>query len=154
MVASLACVAKSSLSADDIGTLFGQVCTTAKTCVGIATNATSGSYGAYSMCTAPDKLSYALNSYYSQNGKGSSACDWGGKAQVVSPQATNSTCSSLLGQVSASGGSSTGGGTAAASSSTGAALPGYGRFDVGKSELGVVAAVGLAMMVGAGMVVW
>ena len=102
------------------------------------------------MCTAPDKLSYALNSYYTQNRKESSACDWGGKAQVVNPQ-TNSTCSSILGQASASGGSSTGGG-AAASSSTGAALPGHGRFDVGKSELGVVAAVRLAMMVGAGMV--
>lgn len=136
MVASLSCVANSDVSPDDYGQLFSQVCGYgADNCAGFDSHANNGSYGAWSMCNATEKLSYAFNQYYEAQNQDSSACDFGGSAATQAPQSAQGACASLIsaagtdgsGQITgvqatgisqASGGS---GGGAAASSSTGAA---------------------------------
>jgi hypothetical protein len=60
MVQSLGCVAKSSVSDKDISSLFSFICAKAD-CGGVSTNGTTGIYGAYSMCTASQRLSWAMN---------------------------------------------------------------------------------------------
>lgn len=86
MVAASACVPADGLSADDTAALFGTVCGLAPAaCAGISANATTGTYGNFVMCTASQQLANALNSYYTAQKKAASACDFGGKAKVVSP---------------------------------------------------------------------
>lgn len=64
-VSTLTCVASSSVTDEQIGDLFSQVCgyNSGKPCVGIATNTTTGTYGAFSMCTSPSITSTRLFSH-------------------------------------------------------------------------------------------
>jgi len=62
MVKSLGCVAKSSVSDKAIRDLFNIVCGQANSdCSAITANGTSGTYGAFSMCSANERLSWAFN---------------------------------------------------------------------------------------------
>jgi len=62
MVKSLGCVAKSSVSDKVIGDLFSFVCgQTNSDCSAITANGTTGTYGAFSMCSANERLSWAFN---------------------------------------------------------------------------------------------
>ena len=125
MVASLSCKASSSISSEQIGTLFGQVCgyNNGRACAGIARNTTTATYGAFSMCNATQQLSYAFDAYYKQQNSASTACDFGGMANVVKASAA-STCSSVLAAASSgttssgSSGSGSGSGSGAAASSS------------------------------------
>jgi hypothetical protein len=160
MVTSLGCVAKSGLSGKDISDTFDYICGQDNAaCTGILANATTGAYGAYSMCSASQKLSFAMNQYYSHHSNAATACDFSGKAQTQTGT-TSSACSPLVSQAGDAGtgtvtsfpsSAGTTGGAAAASSSTGAAgvltIP---RFDVGLMSLGIY--VTAAMMAGAGIV--
>lgn len=103
MVSSLSCVAASNLSDEEVGTLFAQVCgyNSGSSCKGIARNTTTGTYGAFSICNATQQLSYAFDAYYKEQSSASTACDFDGKAQVVSAKAQGS-CSAVLQSASAS----------------------------------------------------
>jgi len=151
MVASLSCQAVSGISAEDIGTLFSQVCgyNNGRPCAGIARNTTTGTYGAYSMCSATEQLSYAFDAYYKEQNSASTACDFGGQASVVKASAASS-CSSVLASASAgtnsgsgSGGSNSGG---AASSSTKSEAGSLMGASLG---FGWIWAVGMSMFAGA-----
>ncbi|XWW92817.1 hypothetical protein V2A60_000744 [Cordyceps javanica] len=78
MADSLECVVDDSLDEKSYGDLFGNVCGNAKICAGINGVTKLGNYGAYSMCTPKEKLSFVLDAYYQANGKSSSACGWKG----------------------------------------------------------------------------
>jgi hypothetical protein len=159
MVSSLSCVAKTGLSGNQTATLFNEVCGLDKNaCLGITPNATTGVYGAYSMCDSYSKLSFTFDQYYSSQNKASTACDFGGNAKTQTGSKSSS-CSALLGQAGVSGtgtvttvptGTGAASGSSSASSSKGAAgavtIP---RFDMGLLHLGAyLLAAGAA---GAGM---
>lgn len=167
MLSSLSCVAKTGLSGNRTAEIFDYICGADKNaCIGINANATTGTYGAYSMCNAYQKLSFAINAYYNNNKKAASACDFNGDAKTVSASSA-SNCSSVLsaagtagtGSVTAvptgsggSSGSGTGSGSSSSQSTTQSAagattIP---RFDVGLLQLGVY--IVTATLVGAGMV--
>ncbi|KAH8889255.1 glycolipid anchored surface protein [Thozetella sp. PMI_491] len=124
MVQSLQCVMSTSVKAESMGSIFGTVCgLDAKACDGIASNATTGTYGAFSMCSGAQQLNHVLNQYYVNQGKSKSACDFGGQAQLLSSaQSLNSTCTAVLQQTSTSGtgtSSSSGGSSSSGSTSGG-----------------------------------
>lgn len=88
MVASSSCVPSDAVASDatKIGSMFSTVCgLDATACKGIASNATTGTYGEFSMCNATQQLANALNTYYTNQKKASTACDFSGQAKVVTP---------------------------------------------------------------------
>lgn len=96
MVKSLGCVAKSSVSDKAIGDLFSFVCGQANSdCSAITANGTTGTYGAFSMCSANERLSWAFNMYYDANGKSTQSCDFNGNA-TTQTAATSTDCKSTL----------------------------------------------------------
>lgn len=167
MLGSLSCIAKTGLSGNRTAEIFDYICGADKNaCIGINANATTGTYGAYSMCNAYQKLSFAINAYYNDNKKAASACDFNGDAKTVSAS-SGSNCSSVLsaagtagtGSVTAvptgsggSGGSGTGSGSSSSQSTTKSAAGAttVPRFDMGLLQLGVY--IVTAILVGAGTV--
>ncbi len=164
MVSSLSCVARTGLTGNQTADLFNYICGQDNgACTGINANATTGVYGAYSMCNAYQKLSFAMNKYYLDHNKAADACNFSKNATTQSPSPASS-CSAVLSAAGTAGtgtvtaiptgaGSGTGTGSGAAqSSSKGAAgsltIP---RFDMGLLQLGIY--VVAAAMAGAGMVI-
>jgi 1,3-beta-glucanosyltransferase GAS1 len=156
MMASLSCVVKPDTSENDYGTLFNQVCGYGSSiCAGFAANASSGTYGAYSVCNSTEQLSFAFNQYYLSQNKADSACNFGSAAQTQASASATGTCSALLNQAGTAGtGSVTSSPTAGpASSSSHKSTAGtvtIPRFDFGLLTLGLY--VSLVAMVGAGMI--
>jgi hypothetical protein len=164
MVKSLSCVADSDLSSSTISEQFSYVCgLDSSLCDGINGNATTGEYGAYTVCTSSQQLSFAYNQYYLSQSKASTACDFSGNAKTQSAS-TAGTCSSLLSEAGTAGtgtvtsnptGSAGSTGTGSSSSSTSTKTGAAGalvvpRFDVGILQLGAyVVAAGMA---GVGMI--
>lgn len=162
MMASLDCTVNADIDAEDIGKQFSYVCgQDPESCTGIQHNATTGEYGAYSMCSAQQKLAFAFNQYYTRNKKDSKACDFSGNGKTQK-SSVDAKCKPLvdaagtagLGTVTAkptSGGSAaTGGAASETSDSAGMAVR------VGDINMGMVSMAGYVMaavMVGAGMVV-
>jgi len=162
MVSSLSCVANTGLSGNDTATLFSSVCGMDKNaCNGITANATTGVYGAYSMCDPYSQLSFAFDQYYQTQSKASTACDFDGNAKIQSGS-VGSSCKAILGQAGTAGtgtvttiptgtGSSSGSSSPASTSKKGAAgamtVP---KFDMGLLHLGAYVLV--AGIAGAGMI--
>ncbi|EHA56882.1 hypothetical protein MCOR27_006430 [Pyricularia oryzae] len=96
MTKSATCAPSSSLSEKDYGEIFSFICGAGDSCKGINGNATTGQYGAFHGCDSKSKLTYALDQYYKSQRNSATACDFKGKATVVTPQQAASTCSSLL----------------------------------------------------------
>jgi len=156
MVDSLSCVYTSN-DEDSYQNDFNYICgEDSKYCDGIARNATTGDYGAYSGCDPKDQLAFVANQYYLGENKRSDACSFSGRASVQSAK-TASGCSSLLkaagtdgsgdvptatgkGTASVTGGSGSGG-SASSSGSDGAAAsvnaPGF--FAYGGLAMGAYA---------------
>ncbi|KAL4780251.1 Glucanosyltransferase-domain-containing protein [Aspergillus varians] len=98
MEKSLTCVAKSDISGKKLSSTFSTVCgyEDGKFCEGVNGNATTGVYGAYSVCTPEQQLSFAMNQYYEAQDDSSDACDFDGAASSQSTSEPTSACSSLL----------------------------------------------------------
>lgn len=165
MQESLSCVVSDSVEPKQFAELFGTVCGYGESvCAGINTNATTGEYGAYSMCHAKQKLSFAMNRYYQQQkeaGNGANACDFDGAATKVSASQPSGDCKKLLkqagknGQGNVSGGGSSGGGSGggdSSSSSSGAASPMAAPRAVNAGVGQIVLYVGSAMVAALGMI--
>jgi hypothetical protein len=153
MYASLSCVPSSSLAQKDFGDIFGYVCSESPdACAGISGNATTGVYGAYSMCNATQQLGYVLDQYYKAQNSASTACDFDGKATLQSA-ASDSSCSSALASASAAATGTRGTSGGAASTSSNAAVPrGPVKAVFGLADMAMGLYVLVAMGVGAGMV--
>jgi 1,3-beta-glucanosyltransferase GAS1 len=96
MLTSLSCVASNGLSGEQVGSLFSTVCSVDhKACDGISTDAAAGVYGAFSMCDAHSKLSFAMHQYYQNQMQVPTACDFKGNAKLQSASVSPS-CSALL----------------------------------------------------------
>ncbi|KAF7943307.1 hypothetical protein EAE96_011236 [Botrytis aclada] len=162
MVKSLSCVANSGISGNSSANLFDYVCgLDSAACDGISKNATTGVYGAYSMCTSAQQLSFVFDQYYQNNNKAATACDFSGNAKTQTG-AKSSTCSSLISQAGTAGtgtvtSAPTGTGSSSSSSSTStstkksaAGATVVPRFDLGLLQLGAYIVV--AGMAGAGMI--
>ncbi|KAL5336085.1 Glucanosyltransferase-domain-containing protein [Aspergillus crustosus] len=167
MLKSLSCVAKPDISGKLLSSTFSSVCgyQDGKFCDGVTGNATTGEYGAYSVCTPEQQLSFALNQYYEDQvdqGNGQDACDFDGAASSQSTSEPTSACSSLLdeagsegtGSVQASptaaGGQSGGDVTDPETSDDAGFAVGPGSVNVGVLQLG--AYVVSAMFAGAAMI--
>lgn len=163
MMQNLTCIAKSNLDNATSTTQFGYVCdpSNGNYCDGTNANATTGVYGAYSMCNATERLSWAFNQFYlnqtANNKANNSPCDFKGAAQKQSPK-SNGNCQALVSQAGPAGtgvvtSSPSGTGSSGSSSSTtksAAGLVTVPRFDFGMLQLG--AYVTVAALVGAGMI--
>lgn len=100
MYNSLTCVGASDLDSDAYGDIFGYICgEDSAYCAGVTTNATSGVYGAYSMCNATQMLAYVLDQYYQGQDSADSACSFSGSASIKSAT-TASACSAGLSSAS------------------------------------------------------
>ncbi|KAL3479522.1 Glucanosyltransferase-domain-containing protein [Aspergillus californicus] len=108
MVNSLTCVAKSDISGKLLSSTFSTVCgyQGGKFCQGVDGNATLGEYGAYSVCTPEQQLSFAINQYYEaqvDQGNSQDACDFDGAASSQSTSEPTSACSSMLNEAGTEG---------------------------------------------------
>jgi hypothetical protein len=92
---------------------------------GVNSNATSGVYGAYSMCSTKQRLAWAMNQYYKKNKSkaGASACGFNGAA---STQKTTTASGSCATQMSAAGSAGTGAVSGGLAASSGAGASGSG----------------------------
>lgn len=160
MVKSLSCVSSSGLSGNKTADLFDYVCgLDSAACDGIGKNAKTGVYGAYSMCSSSQQLSFVFDQYYKSQSKAATACDFDGSAKIQSGS-TSSSCSNLLSQAGAAGtgtvtSAPTGTGSSSSSSGTSTKKSAAGavivpRLDMGLLQLGAYLLV--AGMAGAGMI--
>lgn len=163
MVKSLSCVAGSGITGNDTADLFDYVCgLDSAACDGIGKNATTGVYGAYSMCNSIQQLSFVFDQYYQKQSKLATACDFSGSAKIQSGS-KSSTCSALISQAGTAGtgtvtSAPSGTGSSSGSSSSSAASTKKGnasatiipRFDMGLFQLGAYLLV--SGMAGAGMI--
>lgn len=102
MVKSLDCIAKNTVPEDAFGDLFNFVCGQPDAdCSGITSNGTTGIYGAFSMCSATERLSWAFNTYYNANNKDAQSCDFNGNA-TTQTATSNTDCKSALESASSS----------------------------------------------------
>lgn len=165
MTQSLSCAAKGTPSDSIIATLFNVTCgTPGVNCDGIKGDGAKGVYGAYSMCSPVEQLSWSMNAYFleqqANNAANTDACNFAGNATTQSATAPSGTCSSLLGEAGGISGTGTvtsvptggqaAGGAGSSSSTAAASSLTVPAFDVGLLKLGVY--VGAAMLAGAGIV--
>ncbi|KAH9911985.1 Glucanosyltransferase-domain-containing protein [Fomitopsis serialis] len=78
IASQLSCISTYSLDdAGQIGTAIGTICgTSSQACSAITGNGTSGSYGDLSMCNPLQQLNIAMEIYYNEQSRTSSACQW------------------------------------------------------------------------------
>jgi hypothetical protein len=104
MMGTLGCqVNTDELEEDDYGKLFGTVCgyEDGQYCAGINRNTTKGPYGAWSMCSPMEQLSFALDQYAQKNTDG---CDFRGQAKTKTVSSNSpSSCKAIIEQAGAQG---------------------------------------------------
>jgi hypothetical protein len=107
MYNSITCVPNSDLDDDAISNLFSTICglDNGSQCDGITANATTGDYGAYSMCNTTEKLGWALNAYYEaqDSTNKASACDFDKSASTRATSSASRVCSSLMSEAGTAG---------------------------------------------------
>ena len=178
MVSNLTCVAKSDLSSQQIQDQFDYICDPKQGdyCPGIIGNGTTGKYGAFSMCSQIDRLSFAFNQYYldqtANNPQNNNPCNFKNAASKVSPKPASS-CRAVISQAGAAGtgsitnaptatsgsgsgaGSGSGSGTGSGSGSSSSSKAAGNVLGVPEFNLGLLkfaAYITSAVLVGAGMV--
>lgn len=160
MADSVTCRPKSGLSGKDIGNLLGIVCgLSEKSCAGITGDASTGIFGAFSMCEAEDQLAWALNAYYAEQkkaGNGASACDFKGSATSISAPKPSGICAAMLSAAGPSGtGTVTAGATGTGSTKPSKGVAGSSLYAVQTITIPSVAQIGLYLLcafgAGAGM---
>ncbi|KAF3760378.1 glycoside hydrolase family 72 /Carbohydrate-binding module family 43 [Cryphonectria parasitica EP155] len=161
MYESLSCVPSSGINGSAYSSIYGYICGEDESyCAGVLTNATSGVYGAYSMCNSTQMLGYILDQYYQGQNSDSSACSFNGDA-VTQAASTASSCKSQLASASSAnayaatataGTTATGTGSSSTSSSSSLAMPSVHKTFFGIGDLAIGLYMVMAMGAGAAMV--
>jgi len=160
MVKSMGCIANQGLTGNQTADLFDTVCGLDKTaCAGITADAETGIYGAYSMCDAYSKLSFAFGQYYKNQNGASTACNFGGNAKTQTAT-QNGNCKDLVSQAGAGGTGTvtaipTGTGTSSNVATTSTSKAAAGGLTVPKFDSGILkvgAYILVAGMAGAGII--
>jgi len=128
MTNSLTCVSKAGLDPTFFEGNFNYICAQyPAACAGIQANASTGTYGAYSVCNSSQQLSFVMNQYYFNQPAGAaraSACNFAGNATSRAASSATGSCVALISQAGANGNGSVAqptAGASAASSGAGAA---------------------------------
>ncbi|KAJ6100422.1 hypothetical protein N7499_000052 [Penicillium canescens] len=139
--------------------LFSTVCGYTD-CGGVDRNATTGVYGAYSMCTPKQQLAFALNKYYVEQDRSASACSFAGSATTKATTSATGTCSAQMKEAGTAGtGTVTTEATATAdsssssgtsTSSSGGAMSIHSSVTFGSFQIGAYLAT--ALLAGVGMI--
>jgi len=107
MTNTLTCVVKSGLDVEYYEGNFNYICEqNPAACAGIQANATTGTYGAYSVCNSTQQLSFVMNQYYFAQPAGAaraSACNFAGNATSRAAASASGTCVALISQAGANG---------------------------------------------------
>ncbi|KAJ5214899.1 hypothetical protein N7468_010578 [Penicillium chermesinum] len=133
MYDTLTCVPKDGLSDKKIGSTFGYLGGSDGVMDGVAANATTGKYGAYSGCSANQRLAWAMDQYYSKHGSKASACDFNGVATTKSATSATGSCAD---QMKAAGTAGTGVVTGSLAANTGGSDSGSGSGSGSSSSSG------------------
>lgn len=99
MEKTLTCKVKDDVKEKEFGEIFGYICglEKGKYCAGQQADAIKGKYGAYSVCSTKQQLSFVMSQYYnSQNSD--DACDFDGRAETVDSSKASGSCKDLLDQ--------------------------------------------------------
>lgn len=99
MEKTLTCKVKDDVEEKEFGEIFGYICglEKGKYCAGQQADAIEGKYGAYSVCSTKQQLSFVMSQYYnSQNSD--DACDFDGRAETVDSSKASGNCKDLLDQ--------------------------------------------------------
>ena len=85
------CGPSGTLDEEDMAEIFNFICDASpESCVGIGHNASSGVYGAYSMCGQAHKLAHILGAYYENTNRAFDSCDFDGRAETKSDTSDSS----------------------------------------------------------------
>ncbi|KAJ5419969.1 hypothetical protein N7465_002488 [Penicillium sp. CMV-2018d] len=156
-----ACVVAGSLSSTKYAKLFSTVCGYTD-CSGLTGNATTGEYGAYSMCTTKQQLAFALNKYYVEQDRAADACSFAGSATVKAVTKATGTCSTQMKEAgtagtgtvttenTATGGSGSASSTASSTTSSSGAISLHSSSSFGSFQ--VAAYIVTALLAGVGMI--
>ncbi|OJJ57895.1 hypothetical protein ASPSYDRAFT_152690 [Aspergillus sydowii CBS 593.65] len=104
MEKTLTCKVKDDVKEKEYGEIFGYICglEKGKYCAGQKADAIKGDYGAYSVCSTKQQLSFVMSQYYnSQNSD--DACDFDGRAETVDSSKASGSCKDLLDQAGEDG---------------------------------------------------
>jgi 1,3-beta-glucanosyltransferase GAS1 len=94
MISSLTCIAKPGLDSATALSAYQNICgTTAESCPGLHGNGSNGTYGAFSICTINERLSWALNMLYTSN---FSECENDANAATQESSMTDGDCSEAM----------------------------------------------------------
>jgi hypothetical protein len=163
MYDSITCVPNLGLdpNSNAISDLFSTICGLGggSQCDGIMANATTGDYGAYSMCNTTEQLGWVLNAYYEaqDSTNKASACNFNNSATTRATVSANRACTSLLSEAGTVGTgvvtsqpTATTDGGASASGSKGVAAGLHPAFISSDIHIGSIIALGL--LSGLGMI--
>ncbi|KAL4885279.1 Glucanosyltransferase-domain-containing protein [Aspergillus karnatakaensis] len=104
MESTLTCKIKDDVDEEEYGEIFDYLCglEDGEYCAGQKADAYKGTYGAYSVCTSKQQLSFVMSQYYkAQNDD--QACDFDGRGEVVEASDSSNSCSSLLDEAGENG---------------------------------------------------
>jgi hypothetical protein len=101
MISSLGCIAKPELDSGTAASLYENICgpSTGK-CPALHGDGSNGTYGAYSMCTGTERLSWALDVLYRDNALG---CQNDENAAVQNSSSLSLECWNIINQAGESG---------------------------------------------------
>ncbi|KAJ5549678.1 hypothetical protein N7461_004376 [Penicillium sp. DV-2018c] len=157
-----ACVVSESLDSKRYSKLFSTVCGYTD-CSGLEANATTGEYGAYSMCTTKEQLAFALNKYYVEQDRAADACDFAGSATIKSVSKATGSCAAQMKEAGSAGvgtvtteadgkgrSSSSDDASTSATSSSGGVITIHSSASFGSFQ--VAAYIATALLTGVGMI--
>ncbi|KAL4987644.1 Glucanosyltransferase-domain-containing protein [Aspergillus falconensis] len=101
---TLTCKVKDDVDEEEYGEIFGYICglEDGKYCAGQKADAVKGSYGAYSVCTTKQQLSFVMSQYYNAQNS-NDACDFDGRGETVDAKDSSDSCKTLLNEAGEDG---------------------------------------------------